>query len=114
MRCVCHKKIEIRVLQRSTITIMCSICRNILIGFSIKHDELMCPIRNGLYCSTCARYGHLHTQCPTLEERSIRIVNSEEAIREFLLEQGIICKKNPRKVLYHYADMNHMRIVYIV
>jgi hypothetical protein len=74
----------------------------------------MCPIRNGLYCCTCARYGHLHSQCPTLEGRSIHVKNSEEAIREFLLEQGIICKKNPRKVLYNYADMNHMRIIYIV
>lgn len=42
---------------------MCSICRDTLSDFELKHTELMCPLRNSRYCSNCAQYGHLTRAC---------------------------------------------------
>lgn len=43
---------------------MCKICEKTLIGFEIEHTEQTCPLRMSRYCSYCAQYGHLTTQCP--------------------------------------------------
>ena len=42
---------------------MCSLCSTTLKGFGIPHAESVCPLRNSLYCSTCARYGHSLNDC---------------------------------------------------
>jgi hypothetical protein len=43
---------------------MCSICEKVLKGFEIEHTEQSCPLRMSRYCSFCAKYGHLTSQCP--------------------------------------------------
>jgi hypothetical protein len=53
---------------------MCSICKDILIDFAVEHENepFKCPIRNGRYCSYCAKYGHLTASCPAPPSRSMR------------------------------------------
>jgi hypothetical protein len=43
---------------------MCKICAKVLHGFEIEHTEQTCPLRISRYCSYCAQYGHLTSQCP--------------------------------------------------
>ena len=61
-------KIEITADPRDTV-LMCSICRPILKNVRVEHSELICPIRNSRYCSTCAKYGHLTKACPAKPSR---------------------------------------------
>lgn len=49
---------------------MCSICKSILTGFSVKHDEDSCPLRKSMYCPSCAVYGHLPENCPDKPKQS--------------------------------------------
>jgi hypothetical protein len=48
---------------------MCSICKPILKNVKIQHNEMLCPLRNSYYCSTCAKYGHLTAECPAKPSR---------------------------------------------
>lgn len=43
---------------------MCSTCKPIMPDFSIEHSETQCPLRNSMYCSNCAAYGHRTVSCP--------------------------------------------------
>ena len=45
---------------------MCSICKEVLVGFGVEHTEARCPLRNSRYCANCAKYGHLTTACPAM------------------------------------------------
>jgi hypothetical protein len=42
---------------------MCKICEKTLQGFEIEHTEQTCPLRMSRYCSYCAQYGHLTSNC---------------------------------------------------
>jgi hypothetical protein len=45
---------------------MCSICDAILStpqAVCIPHTEALCPLRMSRYCSYCAKFGHLTTNC---------------------------------------------------
>lgn len=42
---------------------MCSICKEVLIGYGIPHIETRCPLGSSLYCSYCASFGHLTSEC---------------------------------------------------
>jgi hypothetical protein len=44
---------------------MCSICKEVLVGYGIPHTEARCPLRASQYCSYCASFGHLTTECRT-------------------------------------------------
>ena len=91
---------------------MCSICKEVLTGLDIVHEELRCPLRLSRYCYLCARYGHQHTSCPVTQDRLLHIQNTDQAIKEFLLKHNIKCGKNNKRLLTEYADANRMRIVY--
>jgi len=89
---------------------MCSICKTVLPGFGIKHIELECPLRKSQYCAICARYGHLTKVCAdTVSPLYIK----ESETKQFLTDRNIKYKKNHKRALYEYADVNGMRIVYI-
>jgi len=94
---------------------MCSICSGVLIHITTKHEEIQCPLRISQYCTICAKYGHTTSICPTTSNRLLEIKQSE--IREFLVTHGMKTIKNTiksnNKAIQEYADMNHMRIVYI-
>jgi len=89
---------------------MCSICKKTLPGFGIPHTEVDCPLRKSQYCGICARYGHLTKMCSGKE---LRIEDNDAAIKQFLTDQHIRCKKYHKRALYHYADANQMRIMYL-
>lgn len=42
---------------------MCSYCAHILVGYSIRHSEDVCPLRKSMYCKFCAKYGHIPSTC---------------------------------------------------
>ena len=42
---------------------MCSKCKDVLIGFKIKHEPSECPLMRSSYCSVCASYGHTTLEC---------------------------------------------------
>ena len=96
---------------------MCSICAKVLPYYSAPHTILDCPLRRSMYCCICAKYGHHLTACPTKFQnvsRLLHIVDTDEAIKAFLSEKKITCKKNIRKALHEYADANQLKIVYNV
>ena len=90
---------------------MCSYCAHVLVGFTIRHSEEVCPLRKSMYCRHCATYGHISATCSrkpnavytapvdpaplrpvTPEETSIRPIvelkNVDVVIREYLRNQG--------------------------
>ena len=93
---------------------MCSVCKHIMPGFGIAHEVILCPFRAGLYCSMCAQYGHSRDDCPVNKKRMIYIKDTEEGIKEFLTQQRVKLGKNNKRLLQEYAEMNSMRIVYLV
>jgi RNA:NAD 2'-phosphotransferase (TPT1/KptA family) len=88
---------------------MCSICRDVLHGL-IAHEEIRCPLRLSQYCCICARYGHRTIECPTKENRLLRIHHND--IKEFLVKHGIKPGKNNQRLLTEYADVSRKRIIY--
>ena len=93
---------------------MCSVCKDILVGFEIEHDILLCPFRASLYCSRCACYGHSLKRCPSKERRLLTVTDTEEAMKEFLVSNGIKPGKNIKRALQEYAEAHRMQIVYLV
>jgi hypothetical protein len=45
--------------------------------------------------------------------KELRIEDNDAAIKQFLTDQHIRCKKYHKRALYHYADANQMRIMYL-
>ena len=95
---------------------MCTICIRIMgASFSGSHTETDCPLRASMYCSICARYGHLHNNCPAASHYRpsiLYIKNSDNAIRAFLKEKGISYGTKIHNALHDYADLNGLRVVY--
>ena len=90
---------------------MCSYCAHVLVGFTIRHSEEVCPLRKSMYCHHCATYGHISATCSrkpnavytapvdpaplrpaTPEETSprpiVELKNVDVVIREYLRNQG--------------------------
>ncbi len=135
-------------------SIMCSICKEVLVDFGIEHSEARCPLRNSRYCSYCASYGHLTRDCyakpskrftePVFLEQLIgpsdliqygiktktplpssfrvedepsllEIKDNDAAILAYLTSKSIKVPKKTlmRQQLEQYAELNHMRVVYL-
>ena len=97
---------------------MCTICIRIMdASFSGSHTETDCPLRASMYCSICARYGHLQEKCPAASHYHpyiLYIKQSDNAIRAFLKEKGISYGTKLHNALYDYADLNGLRVIYIL
>jgi hypothetical protein len=42
----------------------CTFCKSVLEDMVKPHTEDKCPLRRSYYCSACAVYGHLMSDCP--------------------------------------------------
>jgi hypothetical protein len=73
---------------------MCSICKDILVHFAIEHTEARCPLGGGSYCSHCATFGHLTTECKSRPSaRYTKPIYMEQLIGPIdLIEFGIRTK----------------------
>lgn len=75
---------------------MCSNCKNVLIGFSIPHKPINCPLHHSSYCSICCSYGHLTEHCPddeAVKHRRVEFV--EQLVPPSVLQRYNITSKTP-------------------
>lgn len=84
---------------------MCSICKSILVGFSIIHTELDCPLRKSYYCTGCARYGHRSNTCPAMPMWKYR----EPIYAEQLEPNAAVHTMTPLPIVYS-KEPNYLRI----
>jgi hypothetical protein len=90
---------------------MCSICKTILIGFGIEHEESNCPLRTSRYCSFCASYGHLTKSCPAKPSKMFREpIFIEQLIPSSLLQEYKITSKTLIKPLPLNEPQNLLEI----
>jgi hypothetical protein len=106
---------------------MCTYCAHVLVGFTIRHSEEVCPLRKSMYCRHCATYGHISATCsrkpsaqytapvdpsrlppaPAVKESSRPIVelkNVDSVIREYLRNQGFEGSLKRRELRSNLAD----------
>jgi len=107
---------------------MCSLCKEVLIDFSISHTEKMCPLRNSRYCSNCAKYGHLTKKCPNKPSKNytepfyLEQLISAQNIKEFNIntmtpidftrkeEQQILEIKDSEYVISTYLESQSIKV----
>ena len=115
---------------------MCSYCAHVLVGFTIRHSEEVCPLRKSMYCRHCATYGHISATCARKpnavytapvdpaplrsaepEETSTRPIvelkNVDVVIREYLRNQGFegsLKRRDLRSNLQEFAKEKKMDI----
>jgi hypothetical protein len=103
---------------------MCDFCRDILSDFGIKHLTTSCPLRNSFYCSYCACYGHLTSDCknkpsikfrePCYKEQIESDENSKKRtlleFSELNIEPDTISIKNDNKIIKTYLKENGIEI----
>jgi hypothetical protein len=59
---------------------MCSNCKDILVGFQLKHESSVCPLKQSTYCGICALYGHTTINCIDEEVLELRKPNYIEQL----------------------------------
>ncbi len=99
---------------------MCDFCRSISSSILLRHTYMECPLRRSMFCPVCCTKGHRPADCPNqsawalrtgkpivVEDRIVKLQDSEEAIRKYLSEHGIRPKNRKlenRKLLFDYAN----------
>lgn len=80
---------------------MCSICKKVLPDFMVEHTEFYCPLRNSQYCSHCAKYGHLTSDCPA---KPSRIYTHPIYVEQFIPPSELAEFKITSKTLLEYKE----------
>jgi hypothetical protein len=107
----------------------CSSCKNILVGYTLAHNEEACPFKAALICTFCNKTGHSNVSCkekvvypsirltqervPRIERTKIEIdIRWEDRnICAYLRSQGIQPSQKPKKnldLLNEYCARNNL------
>lgn len=65
-------------------------------NFGVEHPESRCPLRTSSYCSYCAKYGHITSECPAPPSRFYtQPAYMEQLISPIDLDEYKIVSKTP-------------------